>query len=438
MAENPTKPVNSRSIRSRTFAALDHPGFRRYYIGQGISLIGTWLQSAAVKWLVYDQTHSEFMLGIIEVASLMPGLLVGLFAGALADRVAPVTMLVVMELGQMGLAFVLAILVGLQVVQIWQMAAILALTRICVTFELPSRQVFFYELVGPEILSNAIALNSGLFNATRVLGPALAGVCLTALGATGCFALNGLSYAAAIAAIVSIRLPRRLRPMHAEGFEFKEVLGGLSYLRANRRISAQFKLVAFFGVVVMGYDAMIPAYAQRVVDTGVEGYSMLLACGGVGATVGALVIATLSGVRRKERLTIAGMLLFSFFLAAAAVLPIVAGPGWTSAARLAVASVCLLGAGIGAILFYSSSMMVIQLAVPDHLRGRVMGIWMIVFSGSVPLGALWTGRAAQSWGVAPVMGLSATLCAAAALFVWASGVLATPDAQAVPIDSEPD
>jgi MFS family permease len=426
MADTKTTSGTTRSVSSRTFAALGHPGFRRYYMGQGISLIGTWLQSAAVRWLVYDQTHSEFMLGIIEVASLMPGLLVGLVAGALADRVTPVTMLVVMEFGQMGLAFVLATLVGLQVVQIWQMAAILALARVCVTFELPSRQVFFYELVGPEILSNAIALNSGLFNATRVLGPALAGVCLSTLGATGCFALNGLSYAAAIAAIVSIRLPKRLRPMHAEGFEFKEILGGLSYLRSDRRISAQFTLVAFFGVVGMGYDAMIAAYAQRVVGTGVEGYSMLLACSGIGATTGALVIATLSGVRRKERLTIAGMGLFSFFLAAAAVLPLVAGSSWTSAARLSVASFCLLGAGFGAVLFYSSSMMVIQLAVPDRLRGRVMGIWMIGFSGSVPLGALWTGRAAQSWGVAPVMGLSAALCLTAALFVWVSGVLAPP------------
>ena len=157
MADAKATPSKTRPVRSRTFAAIDHPGFRRYYVGQGISLIGTWLQSAAVCWLVYDQTHSEFMLGIIEVASLMPGLLVGLFAGALADRMAPRTMLVVMEFGQMGLAFALATLVGLQVVQIWQMAAILALARICVTFELPSRQVFFYELVGPEILPNAIA-----------------------------------------------------------------------------------------------------------------------------------------------------------------------------------------------------------------------------------------------------------------------------------------
>ncbi len=139
-----------RSVRSPTFVALDHPGFRRYYIGQGISLVGTWLQAAAVRWLVFDQTHSEFMLGVVEVASLTPGILVGLYAGALADRVVPVRMIVLMEFGQMMLAFLLSVLVGLGVVQIWQMIVILALARICVTFELPSRQVFFYDLVGPR------------------------------------------------------------------------------------------------------------------------------------------------------------------------------------------------------------------------------------------------------------------------------------------------
>jgi MFS family permease len=251
--------------------------------------------------------------------------------------------------------------------------------------------------------------------------------------------LNGLSFVAAIVAIISIRLPKRLRPMHAEGFEFKEILGGLSYLRSERRIFAQFSLVAFFGVVGMGYDAMIAAYAQRVVATGVEGYSMLLAFSGVGATAGALMIAKLSGVHRKERLTIAGMLLFSLFLAAAAILPLVVGPGWSSAFRLLAASFCLFGAGFGAVLFYSSSMMVIQLAVPDRLRGRIMGIWMIVFSGSVPLGAFWTGRAAQTWGVAPVIGFSSGLCMITALLVWASGVLAPPAVKPAPgLTDRPD
>ncbi len=153
MAESSPSSRTFRAVRSRTFAALGHPGFRRYYMGQGVSLVGTWLQAAAVRWLVFDQTQSEFMLGVVEVASLMPGLFVGLVAGALADRVVPLTMIVLMECGQMLLAFLLALLVGLGIVQIWQMAAILALTRICVTFELPSRQVFFYELVGRGYLA---------------------------------------------------------------------------------------------------------------------------------------------------------------------------------------------------------------------------------------------------------------------------------------------
>ena len=154
------------------------------------------------------------------------------------------------------------------------MAVILALTRICVTFELPSRQVLFFELVGPETLSNAIALNSGLFNATRVLGPALAGVCLSFFGATGCFALNGVSFMAAIAAVLSIRLTPRPRAHHDESFGLGVILGGLRYLREDRQaLCSQFVLVAFFGVVGMGYEAMIPAYAARVVQTGVRGYS---------------------------------------------------------------------------------------------------------------------------------------------------------------------
>jgi MFS family permease len=335
-------------------------------------------------------------------------------------------MIVLMELGQMLLAFLLSLLVGFGVAQIWQMIVILALARICVTFELPSRQVFFYELVGPEILSNAIALNSGLFNATRVLGPALAGVCLSVLGAAGSFALNGVSYLAAIAAVLSIRLNHRKPPLHRDEFTLREILGGLHYLRDDRRIFAQFALVSFFGIVGMGYEAMVPAYARRVVGTGVYGYSVLLACGGIGATVGAFAVASLGNLHRKELLTIAGMVLFGGSLAGAAILPFWLPAGSVSSARLAVASGCLLGAGFGAVLMYASSQTIIQLAVPHALRGRVMGIWMIVYSSSVPLGALWTGRAAQSWGVAPVMGLSAFLCVGMALGAWMSGLLANP------------
>ncbi len=423
MADSRTSARDFSKVRARTFAALGHAGFRRYYMGQGVSLVGTWLQAAAVRWLVYDRTGSEYMLGVVEVASLMPGLLVGLVAGAVADRVAPLRMIVLMECGQMVLAFLLTLLVGLHVAEIWQMAVILALTRICVTFELPSRQVFFYELVGPEVLSNAIALNSGLFNATRVLGPALAGVCLSTIGATGCFALNAFSYIAAIAALLSIRLERRTTSRPHANFTIVEVLGGLTYLRTDLRMRSFFLLVTFFGVFGMGYEAMVPAYTRRIVGAGVEGYSILLAFSGVGATVGAIIVASLAKQRRKERWAIGGMIVFATSLACAALMPLAIHPqGWPHA-RLWVASACLLAMGFGAVVFYASALTVIQLSVPDHLRGRIMGIWMIVYSGSVPLGALWTGRAAQSWGVARVMAFSAALCVVVGLAVLASGVL---------------
>jgi len=254
------------------------------------------------------------------------------------------------------------------------------------------------------------------------------------MGATGCFALNGVSYLAAIAALLSIRLTPR--SIHREALTFKTAFGGLGYLRSDRRIFSQFALVAFFGVVAMGYEAMVPAYARRVVQTGVGGYSALLACGGIGATVGAFVVASLASMRHKERLTILGMVFFGGSLACAALLPYwlpSTAPAW---ARVSAGAVCLLGTGVGAVFVYSSSMMLIQLAVPDHLRGRVMGIWMIVYSGSVPLGALWTGRVAQSWGVAFAMGLSAMLCVLAALFVMVTGVLASPQVVTRPAVSD--
>ena len=323
----------------------------------------------------------------------------------------------------MALAFALTALVGFDVIEIWHMAAILALGRICVTFEVPSRQVLFFELVGREILPNAIALNSGLFNATRVLGPALAGICLTLLGATGCFALNGASFLAAIVAVLTIRLPRRDRPHHHESYGLEPIVSGLRYLRQNMRLCIQFALVAYFGVLCMGYEAMVPAYARLVVHSGVRGYSVLLACGGIGATAGALVVASLGGLRRKERLTLAGMAIFGVALAGAAIIPSWIPSNAPHFVGLSCGALCLLGAGFGAVLFYSSSMQMIQTPAPTHMRGRMMGIWMIVYSGSVPVGALWTGFAAQWGGVALVMGFSAAVCVLTAIVLSVWGAL---------------
>jgi predicted MFS family arabinose efflux permease len=415
------RPVGS-ATRFQTFQALAHPGFRRYYAGQGISLIGTWLQAAAVRWIVFERTGSEFLLGVVETANLLPGLLVGLFAGAVADRVAPRRMILLMELIQMALALALALLAGLDAAGFWPMLLILALARVAMTFELPSRQVFFHDLVGRDTLPNAIALNAGLFNATRVIGPALAGISLAALGATACFALNGLSYLAAIVAVFSIRLPAGERAVGRSESRLGELLAGLRYLGRERRLRWHFLLMAFFGIVGMGYEAMIPAYTRKIARAGLEGYSLILACGGLGATAGALTTARLSRTERKDVLVLVGMIIFAVSLAGALV-PELLPDRWPAAVRVAIAASCLLGAGFGASLFYSATQALVQLTVPHELRGRVGGVWMTIFSGTVPMGALITGRAATAWGVAPAIGSSALLCLTAALITGACGVL---------------
>lgn len=409
-------------VRSRTFAALaDSPDYRKFYVGQGVSLVGTWLQDAAVSWIVYDMTGSEWMLGVVSAAGTLPGLLVGLYAGAVADRVAPKAMILATQVGQMLCAFALAALVGLGIVRIWQMALILAVTRVCVTFEMPSRQVFLYDLVGKASLMNAIALNSGLFNASKVIGPALAGICLARYGRTACFSLNGLSYFAAIAALLMIRRPHRPRRVVDESRA--GWLAGLLHLGHDRHLAMLFASMTFFGVVGMGYSALVPAYARKVVGVGPYGYSVLLASSGLGATAGALVLASIGGFRRRDWLVLGGMALFGTSLAVAgAVPPALIARGMRSAG-LAAATLGMFGAGLGAIVFYASTQTLIQTHVPDDLRGRVMGVWMIAFSGSVPLGSLWAGLLARSYGVVAVMEVSAALCVAVAILAAASGVL---------------
>lgn len=431
MTSDPPSKADSIASRSGTFASLSIPNYRHYYTGQSISLIGTWLQAAAVRWLVYEQTGSATLLGVVEVANLMPGLLIGLFAGAVSDRVRPRTMILAMEFGQMSCAFMLAFLVASGVVQFWQMAVILALTRVFTAFAQPSRQVYLYELVGPDNLANAIALNSGLFNATRVIGPALAGLGLELVGAAWCFALNAVSRFGAIGAVFAIRVADHPKPALSGGPAMRAVLAGLFYLREEPRIARLMAMMGFFGFVAMGYESMTPIYATQVLGAKVGGYGLILACGGAGATVGALTVATLGDTRRKERTAIWGLMTFAASLFLAAVHPQWVESRWPVFARLIAGGTCLLGAGFGAAVFYSSTQTLIQLMIPPHLRGRIMGLWMVVFSGSVPLGALWTGRAASIWGVTPVMTFSAIVCATTGLFLLATDALGERPARSV-------
>jgi MFS family permease len=416
------RPETARSTRGTTFEALvENPDYRRFYMGHGVSLVGTWMQAAAVNWIVYDLTRSAWWLGVVEAANLLPGLVVGIFAGVVADRTVPRSTVLVTQVVQLVLAVTLATVFVTGVIQLWHLIALLALARVGNTFEMPARQVFLYELVGREHLSNAIALNVGLFNASRVIGPGLAGICLAFFGREAPFILNALSFTAAIAAVLSI--PKRPGPRVRSGRGSADVLGGFAYLRRDLRVGLLFALMAFFGVVGMGYNAMLSAYARDSIGTGAIGYSVLLSCGGLGAVGGALSVARMGGRLRKEDLIVAGLLLFAVSLACAGFLPGLLGalaPGWWP---MLVAMLCLLGTGFGGITFMSSIQTMVQLDVPDQLRGRVAGVWMVVFSGSVPLGALLTGKLSQLFGVEPVLMASGLICGAAAVALGSTGLI---------------
>lgn len=414
--------------RGRAFSILvENPTYRWFFAGQGASLIGTWSQAAAARWIVYEVTQSERAVGVVDAVETLPGVVVGLAAGAVADRVSPRLMLSAMQVGQAVLAFLLAVLVagGKATIHIWQLALILALSQIFVTFEEPSRQVFQRRLVGKESLSGAIALESGLFNVSRVLGPAMAGLCLSLIGWAAPFALNGFSFFAALAILLWIRTPPRdaeeteavTRALRGEDGGF---MAGVRYIRDDRRVLRIFALLGFFGVAGMGYTALIPAYTQKLLHAAEAGYSAIQVGGGLGSTAGALLVAALVGMRRRDRLVPAGMILAGGSLALAAVVPSLLPEWWALAAAVA----CMFVNGLGAIVVFASAQTLIQEAVPDALRGRVVGLWMIVYAGSFPIGSLAAGLLARPLGVVPIMLASALACVGVAVVVALSGSIA--------------
>ncbi len=350
-------------------------------------------------------------------------MLVGLFAGVVADRVSPRLMLSAMQVGQAVLAFVLAMLVGSGHVRIWQMALILALSQVFVTFEEPSRQVFQRRLVGKAALGHAIALESGLFNVSRVLGPAMAGLCLSLVGWAAPFALNGVSFLAAFGILTMIRTPPKdpeevQASIHRD--EHGGILAGLAYIRGDRRVLRTFLLLGFFGIAGMGYTALVPAYTQKLLHAAEGGYSALQVGGGIGSTAGALLVAALVGIRRRDRLVPAGMALAGLSLVAAGFVPGVFGRGWALPAAVA----CMFANGLGTIVVFATAQTLVQDSVPDAVRGRVVGLWMIVYAGSFPIGSLTAGLLAKPLEIVPVMVGSGAICLAVKLVVVATNALA--------------
>jgi len=386
------------------FAALRHRNYRLFFFGQLVSLVGTWMQWTAQGWLVYKITGSKLMLGTVRMAGTLPLAVFSLFGGVIADRFPRRTILIVTQSAAMVLPLALAALVFTDTVRVWHIALLAAALGVVNAFDIPTRQAFVIEMVGREDLMNAIGLNSGVFNSARIIGPAVAGITMASVGVGFCFLINGLSYAAIIVGLAMMKVRVRAAPPPV-GSVWRRIVDGFAYVRSDRRVMGLFGLLGVVGVFGFSYVVLLPAFARDVFGVAELGYAEMLTFNGMGAVVGSLVVASV-GKRKSGRRNVLfiGVLVFVFSVLA-----------FSFTGRFALALVTLPFVGMGMIMFFSTANTLIQRTVPDAFRGRVMGIWTLVFGGAMPLGGMYAGVVAESVGAALAVRIGAGVCAVAAL-----------------------
>lgn len=387
----------------QTFAALRHRNYRLFFFGQLISLVGTWMQNTAQSWLVYELTGSKLLLGIVAAVGSAPLLVFSIWGGSVADRHPKRTVLLWTQSGMMLLAFLFAGLVWSGQVRAWHILVLASLGGLAMAFDIPARQAFVVEITGREDLLNAVSLNSSIFNGARVVGPAVAGYLMAKVGLAACFFLNGLSFLAVLAGLLLMRLPCFVTPA-APASTWHHALEGFGYVAKHRQVLTLLVLVAIVGVFGWSYSVLLPAFATDVLRVGSREYGILLSSNGIGALCGALAVATYGGRLPARLLIFGGLGLFSLMMLLLALTQ-----------NYYVALVFLAVAGWGMLLYLSTSNTVVQTSVADGMRGRVMGIWTLMFGGMMPVGGLATGVLSHWLGVPMTVAIGGAACGTAAL-----------------------
>ena len=401
-------------------AALRHRNFRLFWSGQVISLIGTWMQSIAQGYLVYHLTGSAALLGLVTTLGSLPVLLFTVFGGVLADRLPKQKVIIGTQAASALLALILGLLVATGVVQVWHVMVLATALGLVNALDVPTRQAFVVELVGRRDLLNAIALNSSVFNGARIVGPAVAGLLIAHTGLAMPFILNGLSYGAVIAGLLAMRLPPFERQQNPEP-ALRRLGEGLRYARRDGPISTILLVLGIAGVLAFNYPALMPAFAAEELHQGAQGLGLLYSALGVGAITGALTLASFGHRLPRAQLFWLGAVLFC-------ALQIVFS--FTRTLPLAMATLAVMG--LCMILFLADANTLVQSIVPDALRGRVMGVYTLVFQGSTPFGSLLAGLIAARLHSVPIAlaGGSAISLVAIAVVWWlrpATRALAAPE-----------
>jgi MFS family permease len=424
--------TRERLTGSQGVTAFQHRNYRLFFSGQLISLVGTWMQQVAQAWLVLQLTGDPIWLGIVATAQFLPVMVLGLFAGVAADALPKRRVLIAAQTAMMVLAFVLAALVISGVVQVWMIILLAFLLGIANAVDMPVRQSFAIELVGREDVGNAVALNSAMFNGARIVGPAAAGLAIGAFGVEAAFLINGLSF---LAVIIGLRLiderelnspPRIARPTSASAV-VQNLAEGLEFVRRTPVVLLAVVVVGSVATFGMNWGVLIPAFAQGELKSDAAGYGFLMAASGIGSLLAALRLV-FGGRPRPTRLAIGALILgvASVALAASRAFPVSLG--------------LMVVIGFGSILMAATGNTTIQLAVPDHLRGRVMSVYTTVFSASVPIGGLAFGGIASVFGtsVAIAVGGVLTLAVGLGALVWGRrGAFAMPASVATSPGSPP-
>ncbi|MFH1458421.1 MAG: MFS transporter [Candidatus Omnitrophota bacterium] len=394
------------------FSSLKVRNFRIYWVGMFISLVGTWIQIVAQSWLVFELTHSAFLLGVVGFLSTIPVFLLSLFGGVLADRMNKRNILIATQTAFMMLAFLLAVLTQRRVITAAQIMIIAVLNGAVMAFDAPSRQAVVIELVGKQNLFNAVALSSAAFNSSRIIGPVLAALLVASIGMSGCFYINGISFLAFIFALFLIQLNNNAKMNGKNNKAWQDLKEGLSFIKNNRLILLLLAMVAIVSLFGISYVILMPIFADEVLKVGIQGMGLLMSSAGIGALIGALSLARLGDFPQKGRYLILCCMFFSVSLVLLSLSKIyvlsmaaLAGVGWSSVSAVALINTLL------------------QTNVPDMFRGRVMSLFMLTFAGMMPFGNLIAGSLAHGVGVSMALMTSGIICAV--LFVIIN--IACPD-----------
>ncbi|HEV2387010.1 MAG TPA: MFS transporter [Candidatus Acidoferrales bacterium] len=385
------------------FRSLAFRNFRLFFAGQLISLVGTWMQTIAQSWLVYRLTGSSLLLGTVAFASQIPVFVLAPAGGIFADRFSRHRIVITTQTAMMLQAGAFAWLTLSGRIRVWEIVVLSVLLGVANAFDIPARQAFLIEMVDRETLMNAIALNSSMFNAARVAGPAVAGILVAAIGEGWCFFANAISYIAVIVGLLLMRLEKRYERQQT-GSPVENVVEGFRFARSTAPVWALLLLVGLVSLVAMPYTVLMPIFADRVLHGGARGLGLLMGATGIGALAGALALAARTGVYGLGRWVAISAVGFGVSLAMFAFSPWF----WVSFG-------ILVPVGFTMMLEMACTNTLLQAMSPDRLRGRVMALYSMMFMGLAPLGSLFAGGVADRIGAPWTVAVGGIACIAGAL-----------------------